>query len=513
MHAADLLTSRTRLTPTREALLDLSTGRRFSYAELNERACRLANFLHDGLGVRAGDRVSILAHNSVAYLDLFYGLAKIGAIFTPLNWRLTAAELNYIVGDCTPKVMLVGPEFVAVWSELQAAAGVRHVVGMGGADIAGALSYDAGLAAASPAEPARPPLDGEWPYCLLYTSGTTGKPKGAVLPHRQVLWNCINTVVSWGLSENDVSPVLTPLFHAGGLFAFLTPLLYAGGRILLAKGFDAEQSLRVIQDERCTVILGVPTLFQMWLDAPGFARADFGAVHFFISGGAPLPVPLVEAWRAQQPVVFRQGYGLTEVGPNCFSMTDEESFRKTGSVGKPIFHSQMRLVDPTTGLDVPVGDTGELRIRGPHVCSGYWQNPEATAKSLVDGWFHTGDMARVDEEGFFTIAGRFKDMIISGGENIYAAEVEKVFRDHPAVQDAALIGLPDPKWGEIGLMVVVLKAGRTASEDELRQFCAGRLARYKVPKQVAFVDALPVSPYGKVMKAELKAVDWQRARE
>jgi fatty-acyl-CoA synthase len=294
------------------------------------------------------------------------------------------------------------------------------------------------------------------------------------------------------------------LFHAGGLFAFLTPLLYAGGRIILAKGFDAEQSLRVIQDERCTVILGVPTLFQMWLDAPGFAAADFSAVHFFISGGAPLPVPLVEAWRAQQPVVFRQGYGLTEVGPNCFSMTDAESFRKTGSVGKPIFHSQMRLVDPATGLDVPAGATGELLIKGPHVCSGYWQNPEATAKSLVDGWFHTGDMARRDEEGFFTIAGRFKDMIISGGENVYAAEVEAVFRDHPAVQEAALIGLPDEKWGEVGVMVLVLKAGQTTTEEELRAFCSQRLARYKVPKRVVFADALPYSPYGKVMKAELK---------
>lgn len=503
MHAADLLTHRTRLTPGREALLELESGRRFTYADLNERACRVANFMA-GLGIGAGDRVSILAHNSVVYLDLFYGLGKIGAIFTPLNWRLTAAELSYIVNDCTPKAIVVGPEFAGVWADLRGSVDIPHVMRLANADVPDALDYDASLAAASSAEPPRPPLDAESPYCILYTSGTTGKPKGAVLPHRQILWNCINTATSWGLSERDVSPVLTPLFHAGGLFAFMTPLFYIGGRIVLAKGFDAEQSLRVIEQERCTVILGVPTLFQMWLDAPNFAQADFSAVHFFISGGAPLPVPLVEAWRSQKPVVFRQGYGLTEVGPNCFSMTDEESFRKTGSVGKPIFHSQMRLVDPATGADVPVGQTGELLIRGPHVCSGYWRNPEATAKSLVDGWFHTGDMARMDDEGFYYIVGRFKDMIISGGENVYAAEVEAVFRDHPAVQDAALIGMPDPKWGEVGLMVVVLKAGKTASEEELRQFCAGRLARYKVPKRVVFVDALPVSPYGKVMKAELK---------
>ncbi len=275
MHAADLLTSRTRLTPDREALLDLATGRRFTYAQLNARANRLANYMRECLGVQAGDRVSMLAHNSVAYLDMFYGLAKIGAIFTPLNWRLTAAELSYIVNDCSPKGLIVGPEFAGVAAELRNQVNVDHWISLDGAGGVAELSYEAGLDEASTVEPERPPLDTESPYCILYTSGTMGKPKGAVLPHRQILWNCINTVVSWGLSENDVSPVLTPLFHAGGLFAFLTPLLYAGGRIILAKGFDAEQSLRVIQDEGCTAILGVPTLFQMWLDAPGFAQADF----------------------------------------------------------------------------------------------------------------------------------------------------------------------------------------------------------------------------------------------
>ena len=350
MHAADLLTNRTCLTPDREALLDLATGRRFTYAQLNSRANRLANFMRERLGVQAGDRVSILAHNSVAYLDLLFGLAKIGAIFTPLNWRLTAHELAYIVNDCSPKCLIVGPEFAGVAGEMRANVHVEHWIGLGGAESADALSYEAGLEEASSSEPARPALGTESPYCILYTSGTMGKPKGAVLPHRQILWNCINTVVSWGLTEHDVSPVLTPLFHAGGLFAFLTPISlrwrphYPGATALTPKSRCARD-----QDEGCTVILGVPTLFQMWLDAPGFAAADFSAVHFFISGGAPLPVSLVEAWRAQKDVVFRQGYGLTEVGPNCFSMTDAESFRKTGSVGKPIFHSQMRLVDPSTG--------------------------------------------------------------------------------------------------------------------------------------------------------------------
>lgn len=503
MDVAHLLSSRSRLTPRREALLDLADGRRFTYAELNSRANRAANYLRDGLGVKEGDRVSILAHNSVVYLDLLYGLAKIGAIFAPLNWRLVASELSYIVNDCQPRVLICGPEFANTLDEMREQVEVEHLVSLKGAEIAGAPGYDVGLAMASAAEPERPPLGAGSPCCILYTSGTTGRPKGAIIPHRQVLWNCLNTTGSWGLTEADVSPVFTPLFHSGGLFAFMTPLLYLGGRIVLARGFEVEQSLRVIQEERCTVILGVPTLFQMWLSAPEFERADFSHVHFFISGGAPCPVPLMEMWRERAGTVFRQGYGLTEVGPNCFSMTDEESGPKSGSVGKPIFHSRMRLVDEK-GVDVPAGETGELLIAGPHVCTGYWRNPTATSSSITDGWFHTGDMARRDEDGFYTIAGRFKDMIISGGENVYAAEVEAVFLEHPAVAESALIGLPDEKWGEVGLMIVVLKPGQTVTIDELREHCTSQLARYKVPKKVVFTDALPHSPYGKVEKAKLR---------
>ena len=502
MHAADLMSNRARLTPDREALLDLHTGTRYTYRELNVRACQLANFMR-ALGVEKGDRVSVLAHNGVPYIDLFYGLAKIGAILAPLNWRLVARELEYIVNNCQPKVLICGPEFAEVLAQMRPDIDVPHYVALEGAPVEGALSYEEQLAAASTDEPPRPPLHADDTYAILYTSGTTGRPKGAMIPHRQVLWNCINTVISWGLTENDVSPVFTPLFHAGGLFAFLTPILYIGGRILLDRGFDTEATLRRIVEERCTVILGVPTLFQMWMNSPFYKEADFSHVHFFISGGAPCPPALMNAWREAKGVVFRQGYGLTEVGANCFSMTDEESVPKTGSVGKPIFHSQMRLVDEA-GNDVPVGSPGELIIAGPHVCTGYWRNPEATAEAIRDGWFHTGDMAQMDEDGFFRIVGRYKDMIKSGGENIYAAEVEAVFREHPAVADAALIGVPHEKWGEVGLMVVLLEPGGSTTEQELKDFCQDRLARFKIPKRVVFTDALPYSPYGKVMKAELR---------
>jgi fatty-acyl-CoA synthase len=495
MDTADLLSSRARLTPEREALLELETNTRYTYAELNDRANRCANWLR-GYGVGYGDRVSLLAHNSVVYLDLFYGCAKIGAIFTPLNWRLAAPELVYILNDCTPKFLLFGSEFADLAEQMRGQIAVNHIVPL--------HRYDEVLPGKSAEEPPHPAeLSGESTHCVLYTSGTTGRPKGALIPQRQVLWNCINTVISWGLTERDVSPVFTPMFHAGGLFAFLTPIFYVGGRIVLAKEFDVEESLRVILEEKCTVILGVPTLFQMWQKSPSYASADFCQVRFFISGGAPCPPQLINQWREEKGVVFRQGYGLTEVGPNCFSMTDEESVPKTGSVGKPIFHSEMKLVDEA-GNPVPIGATGELCIKGSHVCRGYWQNEGATAVSLINGWFHTGDMARMDEEGFYTIVGRFKDMLISGGENVYAAEVEATFREHPAVAEAALIGKPDAQWGEVGVMITVLKPGCTATPEELQEFCRGRLARYKVPKEVIFIDELPYSPYGKVEKMKLK---------
>lgn len=503
MHAADLLSQRALLTPEREALVELANQRRYTFAELNFRANRVAHFLREHLGVAKGDRVSILAHNSVAYIDLLFGVAKIGAVLAPLNWRLAGRELNYIVNHCRPKVLFCGPEFVDTLTSLRAEVDIPAYVALEGAAIDGALDYDTGLAQVQETEPARPPLHAADPYCLMYTSGTTGSPKGAVIPHRQVLWNCINTAASWGLSELDISPVFVPLFHAGGLFAFITPLFYLGGKIILARSLEVEESLQVIEHEGCTVILGVPTIYQMWMKSPGFEKADFSRVRWFVSGGAPCPEAIINVWRERKGVVFRQGYGLTEVGPNCFSMTDAESIPKTGSVGKPIFHSEMRIVNHA-GREQPVGEVGELLIRGPHVCSGYFEDAAASAQAIRDGWFHTGDMARRDRDGFYYIAGRFKDMIISGGENVYAVEVEAAVLEHPDVAEAALIGQPDAQFGEVGLIVVVAREDTAPTEASVLQVCADRLARYKIPKRVVFTDALPYSPYGKVQKSELK---------
>jgi len=503
MHAADLLSKRADLTPDRIALVELETGKRFTYFELNQRANQLANYMRNELGVEEGDRVSILAKNSIVYIDLFYGLPKIGAIFAPFNWRLTAKELTYMINDLEPKVLICEPDFVRTLEEMKPEIDVKHYISLRGAEINRAKSYDA-VGRASTLEPAFPSLDAESPYCILYTSGTTGHPKGAVIPHRQILYNCINTVVSWGLTEYDISPVYTPLFHAGGLFAFLSPLLYVGGRIILARNFDPVASMKWILEEGCTVILGVPTLFQMWIDSEYFEEAEFSHVHYFISGGAPCPPKLMNTWREEKGVIFRQGYGLTEVGANCFSMTDEDSVTKTGSVGKPIFHSKMKIIDPVTKEEVQVGEAGELLIWGPHVCSGYWGNPEETSKAIIDGWFHTGDMAHKDKDGFYYIDGRFKDMIKSGGENIYAAEVESIYKKHPAIKDAALIGKPDRVWGESGLIILISEQGEDVTAGELKSFAQTFLAKFKIPKETIFADEFPYTAYGKVEKTKLR---------
>ncbi len=336
-----------------------------------------------------------------------------------------------------------------------------------------------------------------------------------MVPHRMVAWNAVNTVVSWQLREDDVSPVYTPLYHAGGLGAFLTPIFAIGGTIVLHAGFDAGEVLATIGRERCTVVLGVPTIFRMLQEHPAWATADFSSVRYFISGGAPLPLDIIETWQ-RRGASFKQGYGLTEVGVNCFAMSLEESVRKAGSIGKPMMFTEAKLTDED-GREVPVGEVGELLLRGPHVCKGYFRNPEATAAALdAEGWFHTGDLAKKDADGFFTIAGRKKDMLISGGVNVYPAEIEGVLFQHPRVKDVAVVGVPDEKWGEVGVAFVVRREEKREEKSEekislkvieekaeLAAFVEARLAKYKVPREFVFVDALPRTPYGKVVKRDL----------
>jgi fatty-acyl-CoA synthase len=484
---ADLLGERARLTPSKLALVEVATGLRLTYAELDARVSACAHVLTGPLGLRKGDRLALLAGNSVEFLEAFFAAARTGIVLVPLNTRNTNYEIDDILQNSGPRVLLhEGP---APGATVETAIDLERYVELRN-DFTGRPF-------------ARVPCGGEDLLCLLYTSGTTGRPKGVRIPHRMVAWNGYNTVIGWQLREDDVSPIFTPLYHAGGLGAFLLPILTIGGTIVLHRAFDADEVWRVIEQERCTVVLGVPTIYRLMMDAPAFHTADLRYVRWFISGGAPLPEYIIEAYQ-RRGVAFKQGYGLTEVGVNCFAMTVEESIRKKGSIGKPLMFTDARLLD-AEGQMAATGEVGELLLRGPHVCQGYWNNPDATAEALdADGWFHTGDLARRDEEGFFYIAGRRKDMFISGGVNIYPAEIEAALLLHPRVQDAAVIGVPHATWGESGVAFVVARPGEPPSVEELTAHLEARLSRYKLPREFRFIDALPRTPYGKVVKIDLQ---------
>jgi fatty-acyl-CoA synthase len=482
MFELDLLSERARVTPDRLALVSVETGARLTYADLDARAGAAAEML--ATLVRPGDRVGLLAYNCVEFLELFFGAIKAGVIVVPLSTRATAHELAHIAHDCDMRLLFHGPEFAAVAKEV----GVET----GRIGEPAARQGGKGTTILNSRDP-------ESIACLLYTSGTTGKPKGVMIPRRQLWWNGYNTAINWGLRDDDVTPVFTPLYHAGGLAAFLIPIFCAGGTVVLHKGFDPAEVWRTFEKERCTVALGVPTIWKLLMDAPEFAAADLSHVRWIISGGAPLPHYIIEAYQ-RRGIVFKQGYGMTEVGVNCFTMTVEESFRKPGSIGRPMLFTEVRLA-ADDGTEVASGEIGEMWIRGPHVSKGYWNNEAATRESFTeDGWLKTGDLARRDGDGFFFIAGRRKEMFISGGVNVYPAEIEAELVAHPSVSDAAVVAVGDETWGEVGVAFVV----GTASAAELTEYLESRLSKYKVPKQIVFLDALPRSAYGKVMKGELR---------
>ncbi|HQU34554.1 MAG TPA: AMP-binding protein [Thermoanaerobaculaceae bacterium] len=499
----DVLGERARLTPEKAALVFVPTAERFTYRQLDARAAACAAGWRSRLGLAKGDCIGILAHNRVEFLDNFFAAGKSGVIIVPLGTRLTAPELAYMVRDSGMRALVYDGAFAPVVRELKGMVELDHWVALDDPVDPADLRYSDFLSRPTTHDP-RPTVSPEDTYCLLYTSGTTGKPKGVMLPHRMIAWNAYNTVMSWQLRDTDVAPIFTPLYHAGGVSVFLLPLFAAGGTIVLHAGFDPGEIWRTIERERCTVAMAVPTIFKLLMEDPAFATADLSSVRWLISGGAPLPLYLIEAYQ-RRGVVFKQGYGLTEVGVNCFAMTVEQSVAKKGSIGAPMMFTEAKLVD-ADGREVPPGEVGELLLKGPHVCSGYWNNPEATAAAFAaDGFFRTGDLARRDEDDFFTIAGRRKDMFISGGVNVYPAEIEGELLLHPGVKDAAVIGVPHPTWGEIGVAFVVPQGEPVPAGDELAAFLARRIAKFKVPKEFVFVGSLPRTAYGKVVKGELAA--------
>ncbi len=493
--------------PGREAVVDVAKGAggRFTYADLDQRANRLAAWLRDRGGVGRGDRVGLVALNGVEVLDALFACGKLGALLVPYNWRLHAAELAGQLGRTSPAVLLFSGELGPLVAAAVAAAPLPapRLLHLEPPGLPGSLDYREALAA-SRAEPVEDPgFRLEDPLCLLFTGGTTGQPKAAQVTYRQVAWNTFTTAVH-ELRPGDVTITHTPMFHTGGLFVYTLPLLTLGGRVVLMRRWDAAQALALLAAEAVTVFFAVPTQYQQLLEAPGFAGADLSRLRFLTSGGAPLPAPLRDAWQAVHAAPFKQGFGMTEFGPGVFSMDPADASRKAGTVGRVNQFVEARLVDEAGR---PVGDdqVGELLLRGPACCGGYWGDPAATASAIDgEGWLHTGDLARRDAEGFFTIAGRRKDMFISGGENVYPLEIEAALLAHPAVALAAVVGVPDARWGEAGHAYVTVKPGAAVEPEALLRHLRDRLARYKVPKQVTRLEVMPVSAAGKILKTELR---------
>ncbi|MBI5030606.1 MAG: long-chain fatty acid--CoA ligase [Chloroflexi bacterium] len=511
MYIGDYLGRRAIYSPDKLAIIDYGKNPewRLTYRQMNERANKLANYFKS-IGVSKGDRVAIFARDGVEHLDTFFACAKLGAIHTAFNWRLHWREAVDIVENTMPKVMIYSDDFKSIIAEIENATrntqhAIRNYIHIEGKGIEGGRHFESTLQSGATTPVTCEALEAENIAALIFTGGTTGLPKAAQVSHRMIAWNTLNTVIH-DVTHNDTYLNVFPMFHTGGLFVYTLPQVIFGGTTILIRAFDPALVLSLIEKEKVTIFGGVPAMYQMMTQAENWAQVNLSSLRFCTSGGAPLPVPLVEKYTKEKGIRFKQGFGMTEFGPGIFALAPEDAIRKAGSIGRPNFFVDARVVDDN---NQPLGpnEIGELVLKGPSYSSGYFNNP-AASKDAVDaeGWFHTGDLAKYDDEWYFYIVDRKKDMFLSGGENVYPVEIEKALYQHPAVHMCAVIGVPDAKWGEVGKAIVVLKPGMQATEQELLDHCRANLAGYKVPKSVVFVDALPISSAGKILKRELKAL-------
>ncbi|MBK04307.1 MAG: o-succinylbenzoate--CoA ligase [Deltaproteobacteria bacterium] len=494
INIATWLTRNATIFANKTAIID--DRLKFTYKELDERVRRLATAF-EAKGVKKGDRIAVLLPNNIEVVEALFAAARLGAIFVPLNWRLGIDELEYILNDCQPSLLIYKDD----WQDRVDALNER--LSSPPASIATAEAtenpYEETIASNEPhTNDDYPACDGD-DLMIIYTSGTTGNPKGAVLTYTNVFFQTINGW-SLGTSPDGIALVLLPLFHVGGLNGSVAPLLHIGATVILQAKFKPAHVLKTIEDEQVTGVLGVPTIFRMLSEQPEFETTDLSKCDVLLSGGAPLPESLIELYH-ERGLEFRQGYGLTEASPGVTGMGPGECRQKIGSAGRQILYTEVRIVNDA-GKQMPTSESGEIIVRGPNVMRGYWNKPEATAKAIKNGWLHTGDVGYFDEDGFLFIVDRMKDMIISGGENIYPAEIEKLLAAHPKVQQATVVGRPDEKWGEIPVAVVV-PSDKDLTKDELKAFLTD-LARYKQPKAYHFFETLPLNASGKVVKAEVK---------
>jgi len=493
------------LTPEKPAIIFENSV--ISYDKLSARTDRTSCWLQS-IGIEKGDRVAVMLHNCPEFIDLFLACSRLGAIFVPINFRITAVELDYFINNCRPRLFIHGDDFLDVINTLEIEKYLPPMM----VAIAGdkpkeskifdlkkeIVEFDGKRAFTTRS---LGPADPEEPQVIMYTSGTTGQPKGAVLSHRKTFFNCLNADIFFKLHSSDIMLIFLPLFHSGGLFIQAAPIFYKGATIVLHKKFDPEKIYRDIEKYKVTKFLGVPTVFRELLKISPEKRKDISSLKVCAGGGEKLSQELIEQC-AEAGFAFRQIMGQTETSILLWA-SEKDPFIKPGTVGRPVFHAEVSILDEK-GKPVKPGETGEMVVRGSIMMKEYWQDPVKTEETIKNGYLHTGDLARMDEDGFFYLSGRAGDMYISGGENVYPAEVEKVLKEHLLIEDAAVRGEPDELWGEKGHAFVIPVAGARLAQEDVIAVCHGKLAKYKWPKKVTFKSDFPRTSLGKIKKNELK---------
>ena len=570
---------RATLSPDRVGVVDADEDRAYTYADLDRRANRTARFLRDQ-GVEQGDRVAVVSRNRVELVDLYFATGKLGAILAPLSHRLAPGEIGEMLADVEPTVLVVEDPFVADLADALDGAGesvaIPSVLALRGDDASServgsehAGSEHAGSEHAGSEHAGSEHAGSDWPalstalpdddspvetadvalsdpHLFLHTGGSTGLPKEVVQTHGAIAWNAFNTIASWGLRPDDVTPMVFPMFHTGGWNVLTIPLFHLGGTVILSREVDPGQVLRLVEDEAATVLVAVPAVLRFMVQHEAWDETDLSSLRFAKSGGGPCRDAIIQAWR-DRGIDLSQGYGLTECGPNNFAMPDDWDREKTDSIGMPGMYVDARVVDDD-GAALPTGEVGELELASPHASDRYWRNPEETAETFGGGadadtssgessgvgssasgssetgsneaesseggsspsngttsedWVSTGDLARVDEAGYYYIEGRKKNMFVSGGENVYPPEVEDVLTDHPKVEEAIVVPVPDETWGQVGKAVI--EGDESLTLADLREFAEGRLAKFKIPKHLAFIDEMPIGGAGKIQRQDVEA--------
>jgi fatty-acyl-CoA synthase len=475
-------------SPRATAIVDYENDRSFSYEDFYRISNGLIPFLTTQ-NIQVGDRVAIMDNNKVETIFLFFALQRMGAVLVPINFRFSKEETEFVLNDSGAKLFFYGDDYKTIADQIDIKKINSHE-----------LAKEVISAKSSTVEFS---FKGEYdqPCKILYTSGTTGFPKGVVITPKILFWNSINTNLSLNISSQDCMVSFLPLFHTGGWNVLLTPFIHHGAKTIFLSKFDSQTILNVCEQQRVSVLFGVPTTLAMLSKDPLFEKVELGSVRFAIVGGEAMPLKLIETWH-RRGVAIRQGFGLTECGPNCFSLSESDAEEKIGSVGRPNFYVQTRIINEDN-QDVGVNEVGELLLKGPMCMTHYWKNEDATKSSFYEGWLRTGDLVKRDEQNYFYIVGRKKEMYISGGENIYPAEVERVLNSHPQIDEVAVIGVKDEKWGEVGKAFISFKSNIHISEDELIKFCEAKLARFKIPKHFEFLGELPKGSTGKILKRHL----------